>query len=162
MVIMPALFAFAFTSENRMVHRMREVANETEHALQTVEWADREHRRRQGQQGSIASEHAQKEKEESLRTLYRKAIHESAVRIVPGTTLGPHHLVANYIQENPFKLLATVGIPSVAYIFWGRTTKDHLNFQMKLLHTRKALNRPPNDIPEFVFAGFLRAHDSNL
>ena len=144
MVIMPALFAFAFSSENRMVYRMREVANETEHTLQTVEWADREHRRRQTQRGSVASDHAQKEKEESLRTLYRKAIHDSAVRIIPGTSLGPHHQVANYIQENPFKLLATVGIPSVAYIFWGRTTKEHLNFQMKLLHTRKALNLTTN------------------
>ena len=30
MVVMPALFAFTFSSENRMVHRMKEVANETE------------------------------------------------------------------------------------------------------------------------------------
>ena len=115
MVVMPALFAFAFTSENRMVHRMREVANETEHALQTVEWADREHRRRLTQRGASPSDHAKQQKEESLKALYRQAIHDSAVRIVPGTTLGPHHQVANYIQENPFKLLATVGIPSGKY-----------------------------------------------
>ena len=48
MVVMPALFAFGFASEDRLVHRMREVANETEHALQTAEWAERERQRRIG------------------------------------------------------------------------------------------------------------------
>ena len=48
MVVMPALFAFGFASEDRLVHRMREVANETEHALQTAEWAERERQRKIG------------------------------------------------------------------------------------------------------------------
>ena len=130
MVIMPALFAFALTSEHKMADRMREVANETEHALQTVEWADREHRRRQQQSSS------QQQSETELRKLYKQAVLESAIRVVPGNTLGAHHRMANYVQENPFKLLAAVGVPAVAYIFYGRTTKEHLNFQMRLLHTR--------------------------
>ena len=49
MVIMPALFAFAFASEDRLVHRMREVANETEYALQAAEWSEREQQSKSNQ-----------------------------------------------------------------------------------------------------------------
>ena len=48
MVIMPALFAFGFASEDRLVHRMREVANETEYAIQAAEWSERDKQRRIG------------------------------------------------------------------------------------------------------------------
>jgi len=40
------------------------------------------------------------------------------------------------LKENPFKILAAVGIPTVFYIFKGREGQQHLQLQMKLMHTR--------------------------
>jgi hypothetical protein len=42
----------------------------------------------------------------------------------------------SYVQSNPFKIIAGVGIPTVASIFYGQTEKAHVNMQMKILHTR--------------------------
>lgn len=44
--------------------------------------------------------------------------------------------MANYVQENPFKVLASLAVPGVAWIFYGRTGQEHLTFSMKLMHTR--------------------------
>jgi hypothetical protein len=147
MVLMPALFAFGFTSENKLIHRMHEVADETEHAIASVEWADREQRRKiQDAQRATMSmmmlkdpvrHKAIAEKDEELRTLYRQSILENGhVRLVESDNLGPHHKVANFVQDNPIKVLAGVGIPTVGAIFMGRNGKAHLSLQMKLLHTR--------------------------
>jgi hypothetical protein len=130
MAIMPAFFIFTLTSEQKMTHRMGEVAQETEHSIKSVEWAEREHRRQLNQSASDAH------KEAELRALYRQAILESSVRVVPGSSLAWYQQGANYIQSNPFKVLGTIGVPAVAYIFYGRQGKAHLNMQMKLLHTR--------------------------
>jgi hypothetical protein len=130
MAIMPAFFIFTLTSEQKMTHRMGEVAQETEHSIKSVEWAEREHRRQLNQSASDA------QKEAELRALYRQAILESSVRVVPGSSLAWYQQGANYIQSNPFKVLGTIGVPAVAYIFYGRQGKAHLNMQMKLLHTR--------------------------
>jgi hypothetical protein len=128
MVIMPAMFAFVLTAEDKMVHRMREVAEETDHAMKSVEWAEYQNR------GSGNKEtNTDKEK---LRELYRTSVVESGVRVVAGEELGSHHKVANYVQANPFKVIAGVGIPAVASIFYGQTGKEHVNMQMKILHTR--------------------------
>ena len=39
-------------------------------------------------------------------------------------------------QENPFKILCAIGVPTVFYIFKGREGQQHLQLQMKLMHTR--------------------------
>ena len=126
MTIMPALFMFAFTAENKMMHRMHEVAEETDHAIKSVEWAEKQHRLLQQSD----------QDREKLRELYRHSILESGVRIIPGNELSTFHKSANYVQANPFKVIAGIGIPAVAAVFFGRSTKQHLNMQMKLLHTR--------------------------
>jgi hypothetical protein len=126
--IMPALFVFALTSEHKMSHRMKEVAEETEHAIKSVEWAERHHRKTQNTV-------KQMQDEEALRALYRTSILQSGIQLIEGDSLGPHHKMANFVQANPFKCIAGIGIPSVAYIFYGRSQKD-LSFQLKILHTR--------------------------
>jgi hypothetical protein len=147
MVLMPALFAFAFTAENKLIHRMEEVADETELALASVEWADREQRKRlqDAQKATTAMMMLRDpvmhktiiEKDDELKVLYRQSIVENGhIRIVDGDSLGIHHKAANYVQANPIKVLGGIGVPAVGLIFWGRSGKAHLNLQMKLLHTR--------------------------
>jgi hypothetical protein len=123
LVIMPALFAFAFTAEQKMVHRMEEVADETEHAINSVHWAE--------QQMQASPEDLK------LHDLYRQAVLNSGgVRLIENEALGPHHKVANYVQANPFKVIIGVGVPAVGGVFLNRTGKEHLSMQLKLLHTR--------------------------
>jgi hypothetical protein len=121
---MPPLFAFGFTSENKLIHRMEEVASETEHNIKTVNWAER--------QKSMSKEDIK------LHDLYRQAILDSGVRLVDTPELNSYQKAANYVQSNPFKLIAAIGVPSVAAIFYGQGThgtgKESL--QMQLLHTR--------------------------
>lgn len=69
--IMPALFMFAFTSEEKVVHRMREIAKETQHSHDSVQWAER-------QLSPDAMAH-----QRELTDLYRRAVYESGVRVVP-------------------------------------------------------------------------------
>ena len=42
MAIMPALFMFAFTSEHKLSHKMKEIAQESRHNNDTVDWAEQE------------------------------------------------------------------------------------------------------------------------
>jgi hypothetical protein len=120
MVIMPALFAFGFFSENKLIDRMEEVAQESEHNMKTVAWA----------------EHVKKTsaKDMELHDLYRKSILDSGVRLVPELT--PYHQAANYVQLNPFKCIAGFGVPAVAMIYFSEARKAHLPQQLKILHTR--------------------------
>jgi hypothetical protein len=120
---MPAMFAFGFVAEDKMVHRMREVANETEHSIHSVEWAEKERLVRKTTQ------------DVKLHDLYREAVLHSNVRLIEGE-MNVFHKSANYVQANPFKVIIGIGVPSVALIFWGRTTKEHLSMQLKILHTR--------------------------
>jgi hypothetical protein len=129
--IMPALFIFALTSEHKMSHRMKEVAEETDHAIKSVEWAERHHRQ-QTTQKTVQ----QLEDEESLRALYRTSVLQSGIQLIAADSLGPQHKAANFVQANPFKCIAGIGIPAVAYIYYGRRQKEHLSFSLKLLHTR--------------------------
>jgi hypothetical protein len=69
-----------------------------------------------------------------LRRLYKQSVEQSGVCIVP--ELKAHHRAANFAAENPIKILAGLAVPSVAWIFYGRTGKEHLDFSVKLLHTR--------------------------
>jgi hypothetical protein len=121
---MPPLFAFGLTSENKLIHRMEEVASETEHNMRTVAWAER--------QKSMSQDDVK------LHELYRKAILDSGVRLVDTPELTTYQKAANYVQANPFKLIAAIGIPSVAAIFYGQGTSGagKESLQMQLLHTR--------------------------
>eukprot|EP00566_Odontella_aurita_P020775 CAMPEP_0113533268 /NCGR_PEP_ID=MMETSP0015_2-20120614/4507_1 /TAXON_ID=2838 /ORGANISM="Odontella" /LENGTH=370 /DNA_ID=CAMNT_0000432295 /DNA_START=215 /DNA_END=1327 /DNA_ORIENTATION=- /assembly_acc=CAM_ASM_000160 len=162
LVIMPALFAFALTSESKLNHRMREMAEEAEHARATADWAERQRERKKRMAGPGASSSpttaaaafddaragggvgelartktmSKEEVERQLTEMYRRSVEESGVRIVPGDSLGPHHRMSNFLMENPFKVLTGVGVPTVLYIFKGRNEKAHLQLQSKLMHTR--------------------------
>mmetsp|Transcript_30506 Transcript_30506/g.30992 ORF Transcript_30506/g.30992 Transcript_30506/m.30992 type:complete len:248 (-) Transcript_30506:176-919(-) len=124
--IMPPLFIFAVTSEQKLTHRMHEVASENEHNIETIAWADKK------KTASAENIH--------LHDLYRQAILESGVRVVETPTLSTLQRSANFVQGNPFKCIAAIGVPSVAYIFYGQggTNKEGVveSFQMRLLHTR--------------------------
>lgn len=119
---MPALFAFGFTSENKLIHRMEEVASEEEHNIKTVQWAQRLH---------TASPD-----EIKLHELYRQSILDSGVRLVDTPDLTTYQQAANYVQGNPFKVIAAVGVPSVALIFFNNGKGGAESLQMQLLHTR--------------------------
>lgn len=147
LVIMPPMFMFALTSESKLNHRMREVATETEHSLGVVDWAEKHMDQQKEMKKNIketstttsqvlpaAAPVHDISREHQLTELYRQSVSNSGVRIVSGTSLGIHHQFANFWQENPFKILAGIGIPTVGYIFYGRG--DNLQFQSKLMHTR--------------------------
>lgn len=125
MTIMPAFFVFALTSEHKLNHRMQEVAEENEHAIKSVEWAEKRHR-----QSTFSND------EQKLRQLYRQSVLNSGVQLVDTPELGMHHRMANYLVTNPFKIIAAIGVPAVAYIYYGRSGKNHLSFSLKILHTR--------------------------
>lgn len=105
---------------------MREIAKESQHSHDSMLWAERQLTKR--------SEAKHAEEQQELSNLYRRAIYESGVRVVP--ELKTHHIASNYVSENPFKVLATVAVPGVAWIFWGRAGQEHLTFAMKVMHTR--------------------------
>eukprot|EP00542_Grammatophora_oceanica_P014954 CAMPEP_0194035446 /NCGR_PEP_ID=MMETSP0009_2-20130614/7872_1 /TAXON_ID=210454 /ORGANISM="Grammatophora oceanica, Strain CCMP 410" /LENGTH=274 /DNA_ID=CAMNT_0038676801 /DNA_START=156 /DNA_END=980 /DNA_ORIENTATION=+ len=128
LAIMPPMFSFAFTGEMKMQHRMHEVAQETEHAKASAAWAEK--RLLETSKQTLS----QKETEAQLTDLYKQSVQESGVRIVPGDSLSVGHKMANFCYENPLKVLAGVGIPSFAYIFYGQGGQQSL--QMQLLHTR--------------------------
>jgi hypothetical protein len=140
--IMPALFAFCWTAEHSLTNKMREIAKETQHNTATVEWAESELQKRLSNNKEILQQQqslqnaSSSSSEAHVMALYQKSVYESGVCIVPGDRLGVHHEMANFVNANPIKFLAALAIPSVAWIFYGNTNKQHLNFSIKLLHTR--------------------------
>jgi len=132
LVIMPALFTFALTSEQRLSHKMHEIASETKHGNETVKWAELQHQEKMQKMPQLTD----KDAEMHLLQLYKESVENSGVSIVPGDQLGFHHKIANYAASNPIKILAALAIPSIATIFYGRTGKQHLEFSHMLLHTR--------------------------
>jgi len=162
LVIMPPLLAFGITSETKLNHKMKEMAAEMEHGRATEEWAEihRSKLKRETQalavaphQGGMTSldesqralavgvtdrvkDMSKEEAEKQLMNLYRESVEKSGVRIIPGTNLGPHHRLSNFFTENPFKILASVAVPTVLYIFKGRNDKNHLRLQSKIMQTR--------------------------
>lgn len=121
MAILPPLFTFALTSEQKLTHRMQEIASETEHNIETIAWAEKQ---------KTASAH-----DVRLHDLYRQSILQSGVRLVEAPTLSTFQKSANFVQNNPFKCIAAIGMPAVAYIFHGQG-KPGESFQMRVLHTR--------------------------
>jgi ElaB/YqjD/DUF883 family membrane-anchored ribosome-binding protein len=117
---MPALFVFTLTSEQKMLHRMEEIAQETEHSIRSVEWADQINR---AATATLSKE--QWEQQEQLRSMYRQSVLQSGVRVVDTPHLLWYHQAANYVQANPFKVVLGIGVPAVVGIFYGKSGKDH-------------------------------------
>ena len=131
LTIMPALFAFALTSEHKLEHKMREMASESEYSREVSEWAEKEHEKNKS---SIQRMQTNAALEKQLHTMYQQSVENSGVRIVPGDSIGVHHKIMNFWQENPFKILAGVGVPTILYIFSGR--QENRQLQQKIMHTR--------------------------
>lgn len=153
MVIMPPFFAFVAGAEHNLVHNMQKMASTAEHTKQMAEWSQQheldEHRKHLqrmttqkilGLPGMTAdgdiSKRSDADFENQIREKFRESVVNSGVRVVPGESLGFHHKIANFWQENPFKILAAIGVPTVLYIFKGRDGQQHLQTQMKIMHTR--------------------------
>lgn len=154
LAIMPPLFAFAFAAEQKLVHSMNEMASRADHSKQMAEWSHEDamerHRKtlqRMATQKILAQpgmressltspNELDEERERRVRDKFRESVLNSGVRVVPGDSLGLHHVIANFWQENPFKILAVVSVPTVLYIFKGREGQQHLQTQMKIMHTR--------------------------
>lgn len=131
LAIMPALFMFAFTAETRLTHKMHEIAKESEHSHQTVRWAE-EQLEKQQKQAAMDTTNT----ENQLLSLYQQSVQQSGVQIVPGDSLTLYQRSANFVAANPLKVVLGLAVPSIAWIFYGRTGKEHLQFSMKVLHTR--------------------------
>ncbi|KAL3773028.1 hypothetical protein ACHAW5_000993 [Stephanodiscus triporus] len=153
MVIMPPFFAFVAAAEHNLVHSMQSMASTAEHSKKMAEWSRQheldEHQKKLqrmttqkilGLPGIMAekdiSTRSDADYENQIVAKFRESVVNSGVRVVPGDSLGFHHKVANFWQENPFKILAAIGVPAVLYIFKGRDGQQHLQTQMKIMHTR--------------------------
>eukprot|EP00591_Stephanopyxis_turris_P007345 CAMPEP_0195525964 /NCGR_PEP_ID=MMETSP0794_2-20130614/26712_1 /TAXON_ID=515487 /ORGANISM="Stephanopyxis turris, Strain CCMP 815" /LENGTH=263 /DNA_ID=CAMNT_0040656553 /DNA_START=12 /DNA_END=803 /DNA_ORIENTATION=+ len=135
LVIMPPFFAFALAGEIKVNELNRHSADEREYARRVKKWAtdvvDEDHKDKADYEPLSIEE-----REKKLSELYKKSVAGMGVRIVPGDNLGIHHRVANFWQENPFKVLSAAGAGAVFYIFKGRQGKQHLQLQQKLMQTR--------------------------
>lgn len=127
LVIMPALAIANFTSENYLMDSMRQMARENQHHQDTVNWAEKQYQHNQ------QSGHATHMTEtQHLAALFQQSVQDQDVNIVP--ELHWYHRMANYTAASPFKVLATIAVPSVAYIFYGR--KSSLPSSVQIMHTR--------------------------
>jgi len=95
---------------------MEQVASETEHSREVVHWAEQQQRHNYQQQqqklmsakDGMTARESEVEREKRLAELYRQGVENSGVRVVQGDTLSVHHQLANFWQENPFKILAAM------------------------------------------------------
>ena len=133
MVIMPPLFAFAAAAENKLVHSLHEKASHKEHSKQMAAWSQQhelnEHKKKlqkmttqkilaepgMREEGNLTLS-ADEENERRIVAKFRESVVNSGVRVVEGETLGVHHKIANFWQENPFKILAAIGGKSTSYL----------------------------------------------
>lgn len=132
MVIMPPLFMFGLTAETKLNEHMHNMARENRHSRETVHWAEEEMKR----QRQDFNDSLPRDENLHLNMLYQRSVKDSGVCVVPGDRLAWYHQAANYAAENPVKVLAATAIPAVSAIFWGGTGKEHLEFSVRLLHTR--------------------------
>ena len=106
LVIMPPLFVFALASEHTLSHKMKEMASESEHSKNVNEWAMKNQSFEEDQTSgaSIQRKVSSGVTEKQLHAIYKKSVEESGVRVIPGDSLSIHHKIANFWQENPFKM----------------------------------------------------------
>jgi phosphoribosylformylglycinamidine (FGAM) synthase PurS component len=138
MAIMPAMFVAALSSELKVSHHMRQMAGETQHGTATVHWAEQQlaiQQQAQQEGGETPTSTATATTTaQQLASLYQQSVASSGVCIVP--QMYWYHHVANYTAQYPFRVLSAIAIPSVAYIFYGRTEQQHLQLSQKIMHTR--------------------------
>ena len=130
---MPPLFVFALTSELKVAQSVRENIYNNHNQRQSVDWAEQQHKENLKVKTKSFS---QIEKDQQITELYRQSVTNSGVRVVPGDHLGVHHRLMNFGQDNPLKILACVGFPAVGFIYYGKSGKNNLQLQQKVMHTR--------------------------
>lgn len=158
---MPPLLMFGITSELKLQHLMSQMAGEAEHTAKVTEWANKKIDADSLQkQLTVYDKLSPEERERKLSELYMQSVGGSGVRIVPGNKLGIHHLVANFWQENPFKVLGGLGVPAVGYIFLQRHKQAHLDLQQQIMQTR-VVGQFTVLIFLFSLMGFKEYMDSN-
>lgn len=131
--IMPAFFVFTFSAEESVVSGMRNMAKQNQHSHDSMQWAEKQ---LDPGTAAVTAHHKSEEQQKELNALYKRAVYESGVRVIPGNELSVYHIASNYVAENPFKVLSSLAVPGVAWIFYGRSGQEHLTFSMKLMHTR--------------------------
>lgn len=161
MAIMPALFAFALTSEthlhSKMVLNAAQQQQQEKSTTKTMTLQETKNLSSLATHLDVSKNEAmvqhsinghrysfdnnKNETQRDLMTLYQKTLEQEnhrneKVNIVPGNQLGWHHELANYVTAHPLKTLGAVAIPSVAWILYGRSGQQHLPASIKVLHTR--------------------------
>lgn len=133
LVIMPPLFAFGFASESTLLTFQRRMAEDAIAVKDdSVKSSALEDSKKLRQYNAVETE---KQLAEIYKRDFKKKGKHNDFRIVKGDSLSPHHIFANYFQENPFKMLFGLGMPSVAYIF-NKYNKKQIPLQLKLMQTR--------------------------
>lgn len=141
LVIMPPLFMFGLTSETTINSTVRNSQNRKQHAKEINQWADENSyadlaagRRSTDDTKLLFDKLTAEEQQTRLSSLYAKSVKDSGMRIVE--KMGPHHIIANFWQENPFKVLLGIGAPTVAMIFMHKQKANKTALQMQLMQTR--------------------------
>lgn len=133
--ITPACFAYFLTSEQKLSHKMREIAHEKQHAENTVRWADDQWKQKQQQQQvstvTIHEQQQQLSESQHMHALYTQSIRSKGVNIIP--QLQWYHSAGNYVSDHPVRVLLCMAAPAVSYIFYGR---GHTSLAINMMHTR--------------------------
>jgi hypothetical protein len=134
LILSPPSFAYMLTGEQKLSHKMREIASETQHSEETVKWAEQQWQEELKRRQQVEQQQNTLTESEHIAALYKQSLAGTGVRIVP--ELQWYHNTSNYISENPVKVLAVLAVPAVAGIFHGRNEQQHLQIASKLMHTR--------------------------
>jgi len=137
---MPPLFAFALASELGVASMADNQDVDENNTVETILWAERV----VDKSLKVTNEH---ERRDRISDLYKMEVGKN-LRIIPN----PEHLksgpgivdyplplqyrVANFVSDNPFKVLVGIGLPAVGYVFSTEASKTHLQFQQMIMHTR--------------------------
>ena len=124
--IMPAVFVAALSSELKLSNRMREIAQETKHTLDTATWAQEQWEEQKHSSGLSEGQH--------VTALYQESLRNTNVCVVP--ELQFYHNAANFVAKNPLGTLAAAAVPAYIWIFHGRNEQQHLQLATKIMHTR--------------------------
>jgi len=139
-LVMPPLFAFALGAELGIAGMNNHKEVEQNNTAETIIWAER----MVDKSSKVTNEN---ERNDRISDLYKMEVGRN-LRIIPN----PDHLksssgivehplpfpyrLANFVADNPFKVLVGVGFPLVGYVFSKEASKTHLQFQQMILHTR--------------------------
>ena len=121
--IMPAMFVAALSSELKLSHKMKEIAQEQQHAVDTVHWGE--------EQWKLQKHDTKLSERQHVTALYQQSVRSGNVCVVP--ELQWYHKAANFTSQNPLKVLATAAVPAYVFIFRGRAEQG---LAVKIMHTR--------------------------